>query len=291
MDIKQLHYFLTICEERQITAAARRLHMAQPPLSYQLKMLEEELGVELVKRGRHQIQLTEAGELLKERAQQILRLCDSTKQEVLHALDSVRHNLTIGIVTSAHSVFLQQGIRQFHQEYPNVDFIIKEGNTFQIMEYLEKGTIELGIVRTPFPHAHFHTYPLQTEGMVAAVHQELDPFQTDNITASSLQQQPLIYYERYAPLLEEVFLESGFLPHTFCINQDARTTLLWAKSKLGIAIVPKSAISLVDTSDLHFHELKDARLQTQITLITLKDHYRSEFAEAFLSYYQQQSEE
>lgn len=285
MDIKQLHYFLTICEERQITAAARKLHMAQPPLSYQLKMLEEELGVELVKRGRHQIQLTEAGELLRDRAQQILRLCDSTRQEIAHALDSTRHQLTIGIVTSAHGTFLQQGICNFHKAYPNVDFILKEGNTFQIMERLEKGSIDIGIVRTPFPHANFHTYPLLREGMLAAVHQDEDPFDEGPIQVSQLQQQPLVYYERYAAMLEEIFLEAGFLPHTFCLNQDARTTLLWAKSRLGIAIVPRSALMLVDTKDLHLHELQDSRLQTQITMITLKDHYVSDIAEAFLSYY------
>lgn len=285
MDIKQLHYFLTICEEGQITAAARRLHMAQPPLSYQLKMLEAELGVELVRRGRHNIQLTEAGELLKERASQILRLCEGTRQEVLHAKDTVRHQLSIGIVTSSHNTFLQQGIQSFHQDYPNVDFILKEGNTFQIMEKLEKGSIDIGIVRTPFPKSHFHTYPLIQEGMVAAVHKDIDPFTTTIIPVASLEHQALVYYERYAALLEETFLEAGFLPRTFCLNQDARTTLLWAKSKLGIAIVPRSAISLVDVDELCIHELDDPHLQTQITMITMKDRYISDIASTFVSYY------
>lgn len=69
MNLKQLKYFLMIVEEGQITAAAKKLHIAQPPLSYQLRMLEEELGVQLMKRGSRNITLTPAGKLLKERAE------------------------------------------------------------------------------------------------------------------------------------------------------------------------------------------------------------------------------
>ena len=71
MDLKQLRYFMAIVEERQITAAARRLHMAQPPLSNQMKILEDEIGLKLFQRGPHHIELTEAGELLAARAVQL----------------------------------------------------------------------------------------------------------------------------------------------------------------------------------------------------------------------------
>lgn len=82
MDIKQLRYFHTIAEEGQITNAAKRLHMAQPPLSYQLKNLEDELGVKLVERGSRNIKLTDAGLILYKRAEQILSLAKSTEDEL-----------------------------------------------------------------------------------------------------------------------------------------------------------------------------------------------------------------
>ncbi|MGG3989038.1 LysR family transcriptional regulator [Bacillus smithii] len=78
MDIRQLRYFLTIAEEGQITRAAKRLHMAQPPLSQQLKLLEQELGVQLVERMGRMVRLTEAGRILQLRAEQIIGLVDST---------------------------------------------------------------------------------------------------------------------------------------------------------------------------------------------------------------------
>lgn len=79
MDIRQLTYFMVIAEEGQITAAARRLHMAQPPLSQQMKALEEELGVQLLQREPRSVTLTDAGEILYRRARQILTLTDSTR--------------------------------------------------------------------------------------------------------------------------------------------------------------------------------------------------------------------
>jgi len=82
MDIKQLKYFQVIAEEGQITRAAKRLHMAQPPLSQQLKLLEKELGVKLVERERRGIVLTGAGHLLHKRAEHILELMGTTAKEL-----------------------------------------------------------------------------------------------------------------------------------------------------------------------------------------------------------------
>lgn len=285
MDIRQLRYFLTICEEGQITAAAKKLHMAQPPLSQQLKALEDELGVMLVKRGNRSILLTDAGELLKERAKTIVQLCDVSKKEVQDIQGSIKKNLTIGIVTSSHNVFLENGIQAFHQDYPNTVFTLREGNTFQVMDMLEKGICDLGVVRTPFPHSKFHVLPISKEPMVAVVDVKNNPFTTDVITLQELENKPLIYYERYASLLEELFMENGFLPEVLCRNQDARTTLLWAKTGMGVGIVPKSAITLIDASDLSIVQITEKRLETEIMMIYMKERYLSEVAAAFLSYY------
>ncbi|NRO36818.1 HTH-type transcriptional regulator TfdS [Lactobacillus helveticus] len=79
MNIKQLRYFLVVAEEKQITSAAKRLYIAQPPLSYQLKQLEIELGAQLFKRTAHGIELTDAGQILQSYASEILSLSESVK--------------------------------------------------------------------------------------------------------------------------------------------------------------------------------------------------------------------
>lgn len=109
MDIRQLKYFLTITEEEQITAAARRLRIAQPPLSQQMKGLEDELGITLFKRGPRHIQLTDAGKLLANRARQILELSDSTVREIDDFKRGLKGTLSIGTVSSSGNIFAQPG--------------------------------------------------------------------------------------------------------------------------------------------------------------------------------------
>ena len=112
MDLKQLKYFLTVVDERQITAAARKLHMAQPPLSQQMKLLESELGTELFKRGPHHIELTDAGRLLTRRAQQLLALADSTSREIADLCQGLRGTLAIGTISSSGSILWHPGLQR-----------------------------------------------------------------------------------------------------------------------------------------------------------------------------------
>lgn len=290
MDIRQLRYFYTICEEGQITAAARKLHMAQPPLSQALQSLEKELGVVLLKRGTRSIQLTDAGQLLKERAEVIIRLCDGTKAELQDAVSQLHRTLSIGIVTSSHHVFLQKGIQDFHRQCPFVDFQLMEGNTFQILDMLEKGLIEIGIVRTPFVTHSLTMLPLVSEVMVAAFAKRAYDETSAAISIVELQAYPLIYYERYAAIINELFTEYGFPPHVLCLNQDARTTLLWADAGLGVGIVPASALQLVDQQNLFVREISEPRFMTSIMLVYRKDRYISEIAQTFIAYYQKHRE-
>ena len=101
MDIRQLLYFTTIAEEGSISAAAKKLHLSQPPLSYQMKLLEEELHLPLIERSARGIALTEAGRVLYKRAQGILELSELTRKEMLAMASGFTGTLHIGTVSSA----------------------------------------------------------------------------------------------------------------------------------------------------------------------------------------------
>ena len=151
MDIRQLIYFATIVEEGSISAAAKKLHLSQPPLSYQLKLLEEELHLQLLQRGARGVQLTEAGKVLYKRAQGILELTERTQKELQAMAGGFAGTLHIGTVSSSGASLLDWRIPAFHEQYPQIGFAIHEGNTFELMEMLESGLIELAVVRTPLP--------------------------------------------------------------------------------------------------------------------------------------------
>ncbi|MDT8715175.1 LysR family transcriptional regulator [Clostridium sp. 19966] len=284
MDIKQLKYFYTIAEEGQITSAAKKLNIAQPPLSYQLKMLEEELGVKLIERGSRRIRLTDAGHLLRHRAEQILELADTATKELKDFSAGIQGTLSIGTVSSSGAAILTDKFKAFQNKYPLVKFELHEGNTFKILEILSRGLIEIGIVRTPFNFSGIESKALPLEPMVAAMTKDMQLDDTsDFITIKELASKPLIIYRRFEKLILQCFEKQELFPNIFCINDDARTTLLWAKTGLGIAIVPESAIKLIgDYADFKIKPINESTLMTQILVIWMKDRYLSNSAKHFL---------
>lgn len=283
MDIRQLKYFLAIAEEGQITSAARKLQMAQPPLSQQLKLLEEELGVKLVERGPRSVQLTEAGAILRDRAQQILELTDSTTRELNDFVKGLKGTLAIGTVSSSGATLLQARLCEFHKTYKGVKFEIHEGNTFRIIDLLNKGIIEVGIVRTPFNATNLECLYTQAEPMIAVMTPDYD-WATGGTTLEigELKDRPLIIYRRFEQLIRETCLENGFDPLIFCMNDDARTTLLWANAGLGIGIIPKSAFELMNNRNLIYKEIQSESLRTRVAAVWVKDKYLSSLASKFI---------
>ena len=284
MDLKQLHYFLTIVSEEQITAAAKKLHMAQPPLSHQIKLLESELGVTLFRRGPHHIELTDAGRAMAHRARQLLDLADSTRREVADFQRGIRGTLAIGTVSSSGNILFSPGLRQFHEQYQDIHFEIHDGNTYQILEMLDQSIIEIGIVRTPFNSSRFNCRFLSAEPMVAAMTREWDwcPGQ-DVISVRDLADKPLIIYRRFNQLLHDTFEAADIRPDIYCRNDDARTTVLWANAGLGVAIAPAAALNLAAHENLRVKQIDEKKLRTRLVAIWRQDRYLSTAGEKFLA--------
>ncbi|SDP61966.1 LysR family transcriptional regulator [Selenomonas ruminantium] len=284
MDLKQLHYFMTIVTEQQITAAAKKLNMTQPPLSYQMKLLEKELGTQLFNRGSQYIELTEAGRLLARRAQQLLDMADNTIREIDELSQSLQGTLSIGTISSSGSILLSPGMQRFHREYQGVHFEIHDANTYQLIEELEKGIIEIGIVRTPFNTSPFNCQFLNTEPMAAVMTADLDwcPEQ-ERITVAELDERPLIIYRRFQQLLQEVFDQKQIKPEIYCRNDDARTTVLWANAGLGIGIAPLSAVELAAHEHLHIKIIDEPALETHIAAVWRRNTNLSRIGKEFLT--------
>lgn len=283
MDIKQLKYFLAIAEEGQITSAAKRLHIAQPPLSQQLKLLETELGVKLAERGSRSIKLTDAGELLKIRAQQIIELSDSAIDEITDFSKGLKGTLSIGMVSSSGISLLNDKIVDFHRKHYGVKFSVHEGNTFAILDMLNKGIVEIGFVRTPFSSPKLGCKYMKPEPMIAVMTREhLSCFNSSHISIEELKNKPLVLYRRFEQLINEVCCEHGFEPEILCKNDDARTTLMWAKKGLGIGLVPKSSLELIESSNLFYKEIDEERLFTRLVVIWIKGKHISPLAAKFI---------
>ena len=291
MDIRQLLYFTTIAEEGSISAAAKKLHLSQPPLSYQMKLLEEELHLPLIERSARGIALTEAGRVLYKRAQGILELSELTRKEMLAMASGFTGTLHIGTVSSSGASLLGWRIPAFHQKYPQIGFAIHEGNTCELMEMLESGLIELAIVRTPFHNDQLNCLYLSPEPMIAAGAASFFPAGMPSgqpISLELLGHAPVILYRRFEKILLSLCEQKGITPQVFCIADDARTTLMWAEAGLGVAVVPQSAYRIMPHHNMVYGELSEEDLHTRIAAVCKKGCSLSWAAQQFLEIFAQQ---
>lgn len=287
MDIKQLRYFTAIVEAGSISGAAKRLHISQPPLSIQLKLLEEEFGAALLVRGARQVTLTDAGRLLYKRAQSILSLANSAVREVEDYVQGAAKTLRLGAISSSGMALLEGRIQAFHKTLPNVRIELHEGNTFELLEQLEQNIIELAVIRTPFQREGLVCCYLDPEPMaVAAVEAEkfIEKPPGTVLSVEDISGAPLIYYRRFEELLLQAFARHDRKLQPICVNDDARTTLFWAKAGLGAALIPWTAAGMLgEDKKLALWTLGEKELVTQIAVVYKEGILLSVAAQKFLA--------
>ncbi|WP_445489590.1 LysR family transcriptional regulator [Niallia sp. 03133] len=282
MDIKQLTYFLGIVEEGNITRASKKLHIAQPHLSKQLKLLEAELGVKLMERSTRKIQMTDAGKLLQNRAKQIVELMDVTMKELKDFDEGIKGTLSIGAIASAGAL-LPERIYRYHQKYPDVNFNIRECHTHEILDLLNNGIVEIGIIRTPFNSEVYESILLPFEPMVAATCTNIfSEEQEESISLNALENKPLLIHSRYETMIIEACHQAGFNPKILGKIDDTKTILLWASKGMGIAIVPKDLIGIIPNINLKHKKINEPSLITRTAVIWKKEQYLSSVTKHFL---------
>lgn len=248
MDVKQLYYFKTIVEHQSISKAAEQLHLAQPALTRQLKQLEAELKVTLIERTTRHFVVTEAGKQLVYRAEQIINLMDTLEQE-MNAIQLGKSGvIKIGTIGSEMELLLPDLIAAFYQSYPQVSFQCNEGSSAEIIERLDHGLIDLGIVRTPVEAVNYHQMYFERHPMVAAkTGSSTWETRGQALDWIDLKEEKLIVLNRYANSIKTACLEAGFEPQLVASVEDTRSLLLLAGTGIGTAIVQEDWLEMVPT--------------------------------------------
>ncbi len=207
MDIRKLQYFLAVAKEGQITRAAKKLHMAQPPLSQQLKLLEAELGIQLLERSEnHKLKLTAAGHMLRNRAEQILNMVDQTVTELKDMTGGFQGTLSVGITTTWDTIFLPDRIRDFRDNNPEINIQLLGGDS---AEMLSNGEVEIGVTMVPVDSEKYESISLPDEPIAAAFGAFADcNIPVNYIRLAELADKPLIIHRKF----EESFLQSPIAP-------------------------------------------------------------------------------
>lgn len=146
MDIRVLKYFLAVAREESITKAAETLHMTQPPLSRQIKDLEEELGKQLLVRGSKKVTLTEDGMLLRKRAEEIVDLMEKTRTEISSSDENISGEIYIGSDETDAISFFATTAGNLRKKHPKIHYNIYSGDSERVLEKLNKGLIDFGLL-------------------------------------------------------------------------------------------------------------------------------------------------
>lgn len=283
MNLKQLEYFTAVVNEGSILAAARALHISQPPLSTQMKLLEEELGLTLFERGSRNIMLTDAGKVLYERAQGILDMTGAVLEELEQMGRGLHGTLRLGLISSVETEPIIGRIANFRLEHPEMKFRIYEGNTYQLLDKLNTGIIEAAMVRSPFPEEPYECFCLAEDTMMAVGSRRFFPDPgAETISLAQLSRCPLIVYRRWEGVLNRLFAPK--IPEYLCVNDDARTSLTWAETGNGLAIVPASIAHCVHR-DILMKPLPPQDFTSQIKLIRRKNASLSAVTKEFFRYF------
>jgi len=291
MDIKSLQYFVAVIDAGSISAAAKKLHISQPPLSKQIKHLESELGVVLMERGARNIALTEAGRALYSRAKVILDYTNMTIKEVANYNKGQYGTLYLGTVTSCAKILLSVIARGFREKYPNINYSIIEKNTYELISLLEENAIELAIVRRPFDESDsFQSMGLTKETILSVGADHYFEDLSDPIHISQLGNKPLIIYRRWEAIITKLFNQYQIKPHYFCINDDARTSMRWALEGMGIALVPPSVAMLTTKENIVYRNIEEPDLQTEICALWKTDRYMSPALQNFIAFLEMNKE-
>lgn len=284
MDMRDMKHFYAIVEEGNISNAAKRLHIAQPPLSKQMKQLEDSLGVQLFERGSRRIRLTEAGQLLRERVEQILGLVDGTMKEITELNSGLGGTLSIGTVTTSGAALLPDLIKKFHSLYPKVTFQLWEGDGYRILELLDNRIIDIGIIRAPFDPEIYESIILPDEPLVIAMKRDecYCGKDTESVRLIELANQPLIVPLRWKAMFMEWCDKAGFKPNIICISDGILLNLLWAKLGIGMALVPKSTEGLISDAALTYKTIVEPTVSTQTVIVWVRNRKFSSSSKHFM---------
>lgn len=285
MDLRTLRYFTVTAEELNITRAAEKLQMSQPPLSNQIKTLENELGVQLFIRGKRQLRLTDAGRLLYRRAVQILDLSEKTRSEVASLEKGISGTVNLGIVEGRAPFLTARWISGFKEEFPNVRYSLWNGSSDDVLDRLRQGLVDLAVIAAPYDAEHLDGFAVGRESWVAIMSAD-NPLAAggSTIPLKSLVGQPLIIPSRASRVeaIREWFRETGAEPSILCTMSNYLDAVALTELDVGISIFPQTTYTPNDL--LVSKIITQSQRQIEYELVWIKGRARSELVDEFINY-------
>jgi DNA-binding transcriptional LysR family regulator len=247
---RRLGYFVAVAEELSFTRAAQRLHMAQPPLSQQIALLEKELGTPLFDRSRRAIRLTAAGAALLPEARRLLTDLDETVRMVRGVGDGTVGRLTVGFVPSAINGVLPDLLREFGATHPAVELTLRELAPDALLRAVHERRLDVAVLYLPISEPDLAQRRLASEDLLLAVPEAHPAATAPTVALTDVAGEPFVLPERHDvpglhAAITALFDGAGITPR---IAQRGvwliQTVLGLVAAGIGLAVVPSSAAAL-----------------------------------------------
>ena len=210
MELSTLRYFLAVAKEKNMTGAARSLHISQPALSYQIARLEEELGKQLFVRGNRSMELSEDGLFLYSRAEEIVALADQTYREIASGPDDIYGDIYIGAAETKSVHFLAQAIERIRAKYPNIIFHFYSGNYDDVYSRISHGSLDFALMIEPFEFQNLEKLELPVKDRIGIfIHKDHPLAAKQTVSSQDLRNLPLILSVRSHLSIEDYADEFG----------------------------------------------------------------------------------
>jgi DNA-binding transcriptional LysR family regulator len=248
-EISQIRCFVAVVEELHFSRAAERLNMTQPPLSRQIRLLEHQVGVQLIEHGSHGVELTAAGKAFFPEAARILRMAEEAVVTARRVGKSDRGTLTIGFTASFGYGLLPELVRRLRERVPGVALTLKELVTSAQLEMLFNGQIDLGLLRPHAQHSELECVLLATDALMLAVPSQEAGQWPEKPALDCLNGKPFIMYSPhessyFSKLLDLCFDQAGVEPDVVQHVGQIHTMLALVRSGIGAALIPGAATNL-----------------------------------------------
>jgi len=286
MELRHLRYFIAVAEELHFGRAAERLHIAQPPLSLQIRQLEEEIGARLFERSKRRVALTAAGEVFLREALKTMAQIEEAVSQAQRASRGEVGQLAIGFIQSAAINVLPGILQTFRDRFPEVDIKLREATPTQVHNDLVDEQIHIGFLRPPINHDALECETVLNEPLLAALPQAHPLARQKKLALKSLSNERFILFPRAASpgfydQLVSVCREAGFSP---VIGQEAvqmQTILGLVAGGMGVALIPASIRSL-RSDGVIYRELRELTAQAEMVVAWRRDN-QSPTLHAFLN--------
>lgn len=275
MELRHLRSFVAVAEERHFRRAAERLRLSQPPLSKQIRLLEESLGAELLHRTRREVRLTPAGEAFLERAREILERVEQAPEAIRLVQMGLAGKLEIGYTVGLEIDVVPRVIRRFRKRYPGVELRLRPRDSRELEVDLRRRRIDVAFMLFPARSPDLHVEPIGTQALVVAAPLDHPIAKCPKAPVARLQDEPFVLLARaeapiYHDLVLSVARDAGISPRVVAEPRSLHDNLFLVSAGLGISLLP-AAVRHISWKGVGFCKLEKETPGLEMAVATRAD--------------------